>query len=89
MPEWIAEKVKFSQLKPNGAFYLTNPLKTVAFPHYTCEDLAPDTEVWTLYSSCWRYNVWLEPTPEEDEEDEYREQCWFPQVVEGNPPPER
>ena len=61
--EWIAEPVEFQDLRPNAPFYLINPLsvKKPAFAqvHYTCEDLSPETIVWTLYEPWRKTNPWV------------------------------
>ena len=58
--DWIAEKVQFGWLIQNSPFYMENPLENPdALPHYTCEDIAPETEVWTLYEPWRRDNPWL------------------------------
>lgn len=60
MSKWIAEQVEFGWLIPNTPFYLVNPIEHPdARPHYTCEALDADTDVWTLYEPWQPDNPWL------------------------------
>lgn len=47
----VAERVTFSDLKPNSPFYLENPFANIHTPvHYPCENLEPDTPIWVVFS---------------------------------------
>ena len=55
-----SECVKFGWLIQNGTFYLEDPIEDPnSQPHYTCENLDPDTDVWTCFESWWHDNPWL------------------------------
>lgn len=60
MKHLIVEPVEFQYIRPNGTFYLVNPLENKnALPHYACEKIPPDQVVWTLYGT-WRIkNPWV------------------------------